>query len=206
MADPKEAYRIPTREEHQRQVVRIWRTCATVGLGAFLFMLGTVVVMKALGYDSRGIVDVQLIVVYIFVPVYGLGFVAAALATSLLKMGVAVEMSREGLQITNKMNDSIESRLKKIDQTQTQLEKGEHPVLDRLERLFKREMRALRAEIRKERGAAEEELEEALEEGEREAAAIAGGDGLPPAPEAPVPAPVCPTCGTTHPPDGCPRY
>jgi hypothetical protein len=199
MADPaksqempavkEDAYHIPSRAEHQLTVRRIWRTCGITGASVCLFMLGTVVAMKMMHYEAKDIVSVQLILVYIFVPVYGLGFVAAALATSLLKMGLAVDMSREGLdigqktaEVAEKIDSALDSRLARVDGTLDSLdrmvkefERGEGPLL----KVFRDEMKKLRAEIRGSRQSTEEELAEALDEGEAAAAA-----------------PSCDTCGT----------
>lgn len=186
MADPeRDQYKIPTRGEHGRTVARIWKIFGAIGASAFLLMGGAVVVMKAMGYESKDIVSVQLIAVYIFVPIYGLGFVAPALATSLLKMGLAVEMSREGLdigqktaEVAEKIDTALDSRLKRVDGTLDTLdrlvkevEKGEGPLLN----VFKDEMAKLRAEIRSSRNEAERELADALDAGEREAGAPVQG-------------------------------
>ena len=184
MADPamvqkKDGYEIPTRPEHERKVLRLWLACGVIGTSAFLLMAGAVVVMKTMGYESKDIVSVQLIAVYIFVPIYGLGFVAPALATSLLKMGLAVDMSREGLYIgkktadvADKIDGALDSRLKRVDGTLDSLDtlvadvkKGEGPLV----KVFKDEMEKLRAEIRGSRVAVDDELGQALDEGEREA-------------------------------------
>ena len=173
----EEPYKIQSREEHDKKVRRIWWTGGLIGFAMFAFMLGMVIVMNRMGYESKDIVSVQLILVYIFVPVYGLGFVASALATSLLKMGLGVEMSREGLDIGKKtveiaenVDKAVGTRLKRADALMTRmdntldaLDRGEHALV----KVFRQEMTKLRAEIRNERERADGEIAEALEEGER---------------------------------------
>ena len=100
-------YKIPTRDEHNRLIRKIWKGCLIASAVALSVMLTIVSVMFMMGYDPQKIVSVMLIAVYIVVPVYGIGYIGPAFATSLLKMGMAVEMSREGLDIGNKTADTI---------------------------------------------------------------------------------------------------
>lgn len=100
-------YKIPTRDEHNRLIRKIWKGCLIASAVALSVMLTIVSVMFMMGYDPQKIVAVMLIAVYIVVPVYGIGYIGPAFATSLLKMGMAVEMSREGLDIGNKTADTI---------------------------------------------------------------------------------------------------
>lgn len=86
---------IPTREEHNAQIKKIWQRCIAVAAVCFVLMVGTVITMKVLKYEGKDIVNVQLIFVYMLVPSYVLGYIAPALAVSLMKMTLGVDMSRE---------------------------------------------------------------------------------------------------------------
>lgn len=92
-------YKIPSRDEHNNLIRKIWKGCLIAAAVCLVLMMAIVTVMSMMGYDSQKIVSVMLIAVYIVVPVYGVGYIGPAFATSLLKMGMAVEMSREGLDI-----------------------------------------------------------------------------------------------------------
>lgn len=90
---------IPSREDHRRLLRRIWIGCLAAAAVCFIGMVTLVFGMARAGHDSKTIVNVMLIAVYIVVPIYGIGYIGPAFATSLLKMDMAVEMSREGLEI-----------------------------------------------------------------------------------------------------------
>lgn len=94
---------IPSREQHDRLIRKIWLICGSMAVLCFFMMSGTVIYMKSQGYDSKDIVNVQLIIVYIAIPLYLFGYVAPALAASLIKMSLGVDMSREGLDLTKDM-------------------------------------------------------------------------------------------------------
>lgn len=101
--NPKEPEKfvIPSRAAHNKFIRLIWKLCVVTAVVCFLFMGGAVAVMKLCGYDAKAIVEVQLIIVYIILPAYAIGYVAPTLATSLIKMSLGVEMSRQGLDIAN---------------------------------------------------------------------------------------------------------
>lgn len=99
---------IPSRVEHDLFIRRIWKLCAIGATLCLVAMGGTVVVMGLLGYDSKTIANVQLIAVYIVLPAYAIGYVAPALATSLIKMSLGVEMSRRGLDVGRQTADLLD--------------------------------------------------------------------------------------------------
>jgi polyhydroxyalkanoate synthesis regulator phasin len=98
---------LPSREEHNALIRRIWKIGFYVAGGCFAFMAAVVAVMLALGKSTAEIVSVELLVVYIFLPAYAFGFVAPMLASSLMKMTLAVDMSREGLEIGKDTSDAM---------------------------------------------------------------------------------------------------
>jgi len=95
------------------------------------------------------------------------------------KQDAAIAIGHDSVDILAKVDAALDSRLERFDKMMGRIEKmtdsaeeGKHPVLDRFERIFKGEMEKLRAEIRAERGAVEDELGGALAEGEAAAADV----------------------------------
>lgn len=102
-----ETFKIPSREEHNRTIRKLWVGCITGAALVFLVTGCTSLAMFLLGYDSKVIVNVSTVVFQIILLPYGLGYVAPALATSLLKMGLGVEMSRQGLNLGRETADMM---------------------------------------------------------------------------------------------------
>lgn len=100
-------YKIPSREAHNKLIWLIWKACILFAVICFVFMGGAVAYMKLTGHDAKSIVEVQLIIVYIILPAYALGYVAPTLATSLIKMSLGVEMSRQGLEIAKDTAETL---------------------------------------------------------------------------------------------------
>ena len=96
MPDP---YKIQSREEHILLIRKIWKWCFIAASLCLVAMVAMILVMHHKGYKPSEIVAVQLLLIYILVPIYAVGYIGPAFATSLLKMALAVEMSREGLEI-----------------------------------------------------------------------------------------------------------
>jgi len=94
--------KIPTRAEHDLRIRRIWTICISLSLLFFLAMGGTVIGMASVGYDSKSIVNVLLIAVYIVVPLYGVGYMGPAFATSLV-------MGHRGIEIGEKTSETMDS-------------------------------------------------------------------------------------------------
>jgi hypothetical protein len=114
MKDEKD-FTIPSREEHTRFIRKIWKGCLLAALFCFLSMATVVVIMAFMGYDPQKIVSVMLIAVYIVVPVYGVGYIGPAFATSLIKMALAVDMSRQGLVIGKDTADILTNLKKDVE-------------------------------------------------------------------------------------------
>lgn len=103
------------------------------------------------------------------------------------KQDVSLAMGHDSVDIMAKVDAALEKRLERVDRIMERIEraveqadKGEHPLV----KVFREEMEKLRLEVRQAKEATERELDEALEEGEREAAEVAGDPqkGLPQAP------------------------
>lgn len=111
------AVTIPSRERHNLVIRRLWWWCAA---GAALVFAATSAVALALyfkGHDSDKILKVSTTIFQILIMSYGIGFFVPAFTTSLLKMSLGVEMSREGLEVgkrTAKHIDHLQKELRGI--------------------------------------------------------------------------------------------
>lgn len=210
---PKEEPRIPTREEHRRLMRRIWFWSIMVATMVFLGMASGVLLLVAKKVDAAKIIVVSTVAFQIIACSYIAGFFIPGFISSLVKMGIAVEMSRLGLEIGQKsaktlerLDGSVEERLAKADAVMTKMEKladaleaGKHPVLDRLEKAFDRMTNRVVSSIDGAKKKADGEFADALAEGEREAAAITQGDGSDAVAISPgTEAAGCTACGIIH--------
>ena len=107
MTEEKRIGSLPTKAEHDGTVRKIWRIGFLVAGGCFAFMGAIVAVMLAMGKSPSEIVAVELLVVYIVLPAYAFGFMAPMLTISLLKMSLAVDMSRTGLEIGQHTSEAM---------------------------------------------------------------------------------------------------
>jgi len=106
--------RVPSRQEHDRLIRKVWTLC---GIGAALVVVGTggtVWWMFHVGYDPKRIVEISTAIFQVLVLGYGLGFFVPMLITSVLKMGLGVEMSRQGIEIGEKTVDAVEEVQREI--------------------------------------------------------------------------------------------
>jgi len=99
--------RIPTQEDHDRLIRRIWRGCIGAAAAVFLTTGGIVLSLFLAGHDSKKIVEVSTSVFQVLMLSYGLGFFVPALLTSLLTMGLGVRMSRKGLDVGQQTADHV---------------------------------------------------------------------------------------------------
>jgi len=114
-AVPAAAYKLPSRAAHAAFIRKVWWCCIVGAAVCFVSMAGTVLYMGAMGHDSKAIVNVQLIIVYIVLPVYAIGYVAPTLASSLIKMSLGLEVSRESATILERVDAAIDARAAKLD-------------------------------------------------------------------------------------------
>jgi len=208
------SWEIPTREEHRRSIRKMWIVCNLIAFGVFLSAGGTVAALALKGYQWALIVAVSTSIFQVIVMSYALAFFVPSFLTSLSKLSLGIEMSRRSLEMGQKSVDTlekvdkaIESRLERVDglvgkleRMLEQAEKGEHPLLKRLEETFRLEMKGLREAVREKKREAEEELDEALAEGEREADEILVHCGICGIATSKRDSGLCPVCESVHPP------
>jgi uncharacterized protein YoxC len=105
---------IPTREDHERAVYRVWIRCAVAAAVCFGVMGSIAAGMLLAGHPPEKIASVQLMLVYLILPAYAVGFAAPMLITSLMKLGLGLDMSREGLNVGKKTADHIDHLQKEL--------------------------------------------------------------------------------------------
>lgn len=198
------AHRIPTREEHEEKVRKLWRTCRHLAIIIFLITGGITGGLLIGGVDPAKVVAISTAVFQVILLSYGMGFFVPAFLTSLERLALGIEMNRQGLEIAertakilDKIDDAIDKRLERADRLLTKLEKaadeaekGDHPIIKRVETTFQSEMKLLRHDIRQERDGVENELDAALAEGEAAAEAEGGAED--------ADWPPCPYCHKRH--------
>lgn len=98
------------------------------------------------------------------------------------KQDVGMAMGHDSVDLMDKIDEAVATRTARFDEilsmTKAELEQikaGSHPILEDLKKCAREELDKLRQEIRGQKSSTERELSEALEEGEREAAAAGNG-------------------------------
>lgn len=101
------------------------------------------------------------------------------------KQDVGMAMAHDTVDLMDKIDEAIETRLQRVDDLLTlarksfeQIEKGSHPILLDLKKYASEELEKLRQEIRVQKASAEQELSSALDEGEREAVELSVSERL----------------------------
>jgi uncharacterized protein YoxC len=101
-------------EAHDEGIRAVWKRCLLAAVACFGVMGGIAMVMLANGHTTEKIVSVQLMLVYLILPVYAVGFAAPMLITSLMKLSMGLEMSREGLNVGKKTAEHIDHLQKEL--------------------------------------------------------------------------------------------
>lgn len=120
---------IPSRAEHKRFVKRVWVICNCIALVVFLVTGGTLLALFLTGNDSKSIVNTSTAVFQVLMLSYGMGFFVPAFLTSLIKMSLGVDMSRQGIEIGVKTAGNLDEMRKEIKPL---VERGDR-VLTKLE-------------------------------------------------------------------------
>jgi len=105
---------IPTREEHRALIWRVWRGFVIAALIAFLGMGGIAGTMLALGYGFTMVAYTLLVVIYVLIPLYALGYMGPILASSIIKMTLGIEMTRDSMDNLNRTAETIDAMQKEI--------------------------------------------------------------------------------------------
>lgn len=182
---PEEQWPIPTRAEQKTRSRRIWGMCICFSLFVLVSMGGTLLILVIQDQEIHRIVAFSTVTFQVIIGMFATGFTTPLFLEQRLNFILSVEMGRRGLEATNqmtgvldKMDKAIDQRLVRVDRLldgAEKFEKADHPLI----KVFRDEMQKLRQEIREKKAETENELGEALDEGERAAAEIEQG-GKPP--------------------------
>lgn len=172
-------YRIPSREEHNKQTRKLWINCIVIGCVIFVLIGGLMAYLFLTGHDTKKVVEVSTVTFQVLAVSYMACLFIPVLLVSLMRVTLGIEMSRKGLEIGNrttgvleKLDGAVEEKLERGDRIFDRIErfldaaeKGDHPIV----KTFEREMESLRSEIRAKKDETDADLNAALDEGEREA-------------------------------------
>lgn len=112
---PATGRELPSREEHDALIRRIWKWCIIGAVSVFAITGGITGGLYLAGHDGDKILRVSTTIFQILVLSYGMGFFVPAFCTSLLKMSLGVEMSREGLEVGKKTASHIDRLQKELE-------------------------------------------------------------------------------------------
>jgi hypothetical protein len=135
-----EDQKIPSREEHRREIRRLWTRCILVAASIFVSTSILVVVLLLSGVDPVIVAAVSSTFFQIVVASYGLAFFVPAFMTSLRRMEIAVEMSRMSLEVGVETADSLKEfkeEIKPIVKDGQELVKDIRPVIGEVSTVVK---------------------------------------------------------------------
>ncbi len=95
----KEPVKTPTREEHDREVRRLWYSCIFMASLVFIGASGTIFALITQGHQWSMIVNIAVTCFDVIILSYGLGFFVPAFLTSLKRMALAIDLSYMGLEV-----------------------------------------------------------------------------------------------------------
>lgn len=111
----KEVFQIPTREEHRRNVRRIWISCICIGLGVIATMAGMVAVMMLKDFSHQLIVSCTTVLFQIIIGGVFTGFTTPYFLETRVNFAVGMEMNRKALELGTQTADNIVALEKKIE-------------------------------------------------------------------------------------------
>lgn len=94
---------IPTFEEHNREIQRLWTTCIVVASGLFLGLTLGLVVLFAAKTQLAIIVLLSTLAFQVVGISYGIGFLVPAAMTSIRRLSLSLQMGYQGLRMTRTM-------------------------------------------------------------------------------------------------------
>lgn len=105
--DAPEEFKIPTREEHKRNVRRIWISCICIGLFVITTMAGMVGIMMAKQFSHQLIVSCTTVLFQIIIGGVFTGFTTPYFLETRVNFAVGMEMNRKALQLGTETADNL---------------------------------------------------------------------------------------------------
>lgn len=105
--DVAEEFKIPTREEHKRNVRRIWISCILIGLFVISTMAGMVGIMVAKQMSHQLIVSCTTVLFQIIIGGVFTGFTTPYFLETRVNFAVGMEMNRKALQLGTETADNL---------------------------------------------------------------------------------------------------
>lgn len=102
-----EEFRIPTREEHRKNIRRIWVSFICIGLFVIASMSGMVLVMMLKNFTHQLIVSCSTVLFQIIVGGVFTGFTTPYFLETRVNFGVGMEMNRKALQLGTQSADAL---------------------------------------------------------------------------------------------------
>lgn len=100
-------FKIPTREEHKKNVRRIWISCICIGLFVMSSMAGMVAVMVAKQLSHQLIVACTTVFFQIIIGGVFTGFTTPYFLETRVNFAVGMEMNRKALQLGTLTSDNL---------------------------------------------------------------------------------------------------
>lgn len=129
-ADVPQEFRIPTREEHRRNVRRIWISCICIGLFVISTMAGIVGVMVFKQMPHQLIVSCTTVLFQIIIGGVFTGFTTPYFLETRVNFSVGMEMNRKALELgtqsadaLNALQEEIKPRIEQMDRVFQKVEK-----------------------------------------------------------------------------------
>lgn len=102
-----QVFSIPTREEHRKNVRRIWISCVCIGLGVICSIAGIVLVMVLKQFSHQLIVSCTTVLFQIIIGGVFTGFTTPYFLETRVNFAVGMEMNRKALQLGTLTSDNL---------------------------------------------------------------------------------------------------
>ena len=101
-------------DAQERRIKKLWKICIFSSVGIFSVSSVVMAAFLLAGHDPKAILTVFTLVFQVLVMTYALSFFIPLMLGSYLKMGIGIEMSKEGLEIGEKTSSTLNSVQKEV--------------------------------------------------------------------------------------------
>jgi apolipoprotein N-acyltransferase len=98
---------LPSIDEHEDKVRRIFKTCISVAAGVFVVAVGSIWIALRNGVPLSVLASVVPIVMAILIGVFAIGYAIPVGLVSLLRLGFTIKMGHESLRMTRTIADRV---------------------------------------------------------------------------------------------------